>query len=336
MYLQLLQVLIVMIIRNSHIFYHFLEKILPTPATNVSGAVVTIETDTVSGASPYIFNVSLRSVFGMNGMHADGSKADGFRSMVVAQFTGVSLQKDDRAFTKYNKTSRQYDSIEISKVTGGQLAVESSATTNATKYHLDSGAIYREGWQSTHVKISNNAILQIVSVFAIGFAKHFQAKSGGDASITNSNSNFGQLALVSDGFRKDAFQKDDTGFITHIISPQHIDTTEENIEWVQLETGTDVKVSTASTVYLKGYDSFDVKPPGINQGFRIGARQGDVLYFETGGGTYSANIVMTDGAAGSLTVGPPTATTISSVKEYAATVQTPSDGNTKILVQVIN
>ena len=35
---------------------------------------VTIETDTVSGASPYIFNCSLRSVFGMNGMHADGVK----------------------------------------------------------------------------------------------------------------------------------------------------------------------------------------------------------------------------------------------------------------------
>ena len=31
-------------------------------------ASVTIETDTVSGASPYIFNISLRSVFGMQGM----------------------------------------------------------------------------------------------------------------------------------------------------------------------------------------------------------------------------------------------------------------------------
>ena len=35
--------------------------------------LVTIETDTVSGASPYIFNISMRSVWGMNGMHADGS-----------------------------------------------------------------------------------------------------------------------------------------------------------------------------------------------------------------------------------------------------------------------
>ena len=67
---------------------------LPDPA----GATLTLSIDTVSSASPYIFNVSLRSVFGMCGMLADGSKVDGFKSMVVAQFTGIGLQKDDRAF----------------------------------------------------------------------------------------------------------------------------------------------------------------------------------------------------------------------------------------------
>ena len=36
---------------------------------NASSAEVVIETDTVSGASPYIFNVSMRSVFGMQGIH---------------------------------------------------------------------------------------------------------------------------------------------------------------------------------------------------------------------------------------------------------------------------
>ena len=45
-----------------------------------------------------MFNLSLRSVFGMNGLHADGQKATGFKSMVVAQFTGIGLQKDDNAF----------------------------------------------------------------------------------------------------------------------------------------------------------------------------------------------------------------------------------------------
>ena len=63
-------------------------------------------------------------------------------------------------------------------------------------------------------RISNDAIMQIVSVFAIGFNKHFVCESGGDASITNSNSNFGQLSLVSDGFKKEAFDKDNKAFIT--------------------------------------------------------------------------------------------------------------------------
>ena len=38
----------------------------------------------------------------MCGVHADGDKATGFRSMVIAQFTGIGLQKDDNAFVIYN------------------------------------------------------------------------------------------------------------------------------------------------------------------------------------------------------------------------------------------
>ena len=39
----------------------------------------------------------------MCGMHADGSTATGFKSMVVAQFTGIGLQKDEKAFVLYNE-----------------------------------------------------------------------------------------------------------------------------------------------------------------------------------------------------------------------------------------
>jgi hypothetical protein len=245
----------------------------------VDSALVTIETDTVSGASPYIFNISLRSVWGMQGMHADGSKASGFRSMVVAQFTGVSLQKDDRAFVKYNVSSRAYESLSEETTKGGKLALESSSTNTAQVYHLDSEAIYRNNWQTTHVKITNDAILQVVSVFAIGYTKHFEARSGGDASITNSNSNFGQLALVADGFRKDAFKKDDNAFITHIIAPKAITTAEEDVEWVQLST---TKDSNTNRLYLFGYDSENIKPPSLTQGFRVGAKNNDKLYVNNG------------------------------------------------------
>ena len=59
----------------------------------VPGATLNISVDTVTSASPYIFNISLRSVFGMCGLDADGSKSNGFKSMVVAQFTGIGLQR---------------------------------------------------------------------------------------------------------------------------------------------------------------------------------------------------------------------------------------------------
>jgi len=143
----------------------FVRANLPA-SPSASSATVTIETDTVSGASPYIFNISLRSVWGIQGMHADGSKASGFRSMVTAQFTAVSLQKDDRAFVKYNPTSRLYEGINVTKVTGASLSNGSSSTNSSTVYHSDSEAIYRRGWETSHIKMSNDSVVQIVSVFA--------------------------------------------------------------------------------------------------------------------------------------------------------------------------
>ena len=77
---------------------------LPT-AQEIQNSSIVVESDTVGSASPYIFNVSLRSVFGMNGLDCDGDKATGFKSMVCAQFTGISIQKDDNAFILYNPST---------------------------------------------------------------------------------------------------------------------------------------------------------------------------------------------------------------------------------------
>jgi len=176
-----------------------------TPSGNAVGSNITVKTeiDTVDSASPYAFNLSLRSVWGMNGMHADGSKATGFKSMVVAQFTGLSLQKDDRAFVRYNASTGNYD-----------------AAVAGDGAHLDGFAEYRKGWGHEHIKCSNDSFIQAVSVFAVGYATHFTALSGGDMSITNSNSNFGNTALRSAGFKAKSFSKDKAAEITHIIPPK--------------------------------------------------------------------------------------------------------------------
>ena len=170
----------------------------PSGNPTAGSATVKVEIDNVDSSSPYIFNISLRSTWGMQGMHADGSKATGFKSMVVAQFTGVSLQKDDNAFIKWD----------------GSAYIAGS--------HVDGDSIYKSQYRNFHVKASNDSVIQAVSVFAVGFADHFVAESGGDQSITNSNSNFGSCALRAKGFKTGSFTQDKAGTVTHIIPPQRL------------------------------------------------------------------------------------------------------------------
>ena len=149
----------------------------------------------------------MRSVYGMCGMHADGSKSSGFKSMVVAQFTGIGLQKDENAFVKYNSNVGAYEDSTIS----GNEALS-----------VDSRAVYKPAYSNFHIKVSNKSYIQAVSCFAVGFAEHFVTDTGGDMSLTGSNSNFGAKSLVSSGFRDTSFDQDDLGFITHVIPPKEV------------------------------------------------------------------------------------------------------------------
>ena len=198
----------------------------------------------------------------MCGMFADGDKATGFKSMVVAQFTGIGLQKDDNAFVKYDQTSGTYK--------------DSTYAGNAN-IHSDSLAIYKPAYSNYHIKCTNNAVLQIVSVFAIGYAEHFVAESGGDQSITNSNSNFGAKSLIAHGFRRDAFSRDDVGYITHIIPPKEIVDSTTNIEYTSIDITTTVGVASTNRLYLYNEKNIDVAPSNVIEGYRIGAKVGDTL-----------------------------------------------------------
>jgi hypothetical protein len=227
----------------------------PTGNAVGSNILVKVEIDTVDSSSPYVFNLSLRSVWGMNGMHADGGKTTGFKSMVVAQFTGLSLQKDDRAFVRYNTSTGSYDE-------GGQGA------------HLDGACRYKKGWRHVHIKASNDAFIQVVSVFAVGYGDHFFADSGADMSITNSNSNFGNTALRCKGFKAAAFTKDKFGTLTHIIPPKSLsDVPEVSVNWVNVDIQRTKVVANSQRLYLYGYTNPDAAPPKKVQGYTVGARQ---------------------------------------------------------------
>ena len=70
----------------------------------------------------------------MNGLHADGSRATGFKSMVLAQYTGIALQKDDRAFEGSNLSSG------ITQTNG-----------DGNNYHVDPNSVYRDDWRHYHI-----------------------------------------------------------------------------------------------------------------------------------------------------------------------------------------
>jgi hypothetical protein len=268
-------------------FTYQIQDIPANPIPTITGGTVELAVDTVTSASPYIFNISLRSVFGMCGMHADGSKASGFKSMVVAQFTGIGLQKDNRAFVKYDNGSY------VSYLDGEKTL------------YKDSSAIFNPSYRNFHVKASNNAVIQVVSVFAIGFADHFVTESGGDLSITNSNSNFGARALRSTGFRNYAFSQDDVGYITHIIPPREIDSLTNTIEFSSIDVSKTISVGISSHLYLYGETNPDSPPTTVIDGYRIGAKKDDKLFLLISDGNttseYNARVAMPSGEKGNLT-----------------------------------
>jgi hypothetical protein len=253
------------------------------PLPGVTGSTLSLSVDTVTSASPYIFNISVRSVYGMCGLLADGDKATGFKSMVVAQYTGIGLQKDENAFVRYDSGTGKY--------------VDSTKLSNL---NTNSRSRFKPEYENFHIKATNDSFLQLVSVFAIGYAQHFATENGGDIALNNSNSNFGAKALEATGFKREAFTADDYGYITHIIPPKEIESTEISVEFGAIDVGVTTSKSagagTTTRLYLYNETNQNVPPKVLIDGYHIGAKQNDELNIQSfvGGAltSYSSRIVM--------------------------------------------
>jgi len=270
------------VLSDTQITYN-VQNVPTNPLPGVTGSTLDLVVDTVTSASPYIFNISLRSVYGMCGLLADGDKATGFKSMVVAQYTGIGLQKDDNAFVKYDTGSGDY-----------------KYSNTVSNLNTNSRSRFRPEYENFHIKATNDAFLQLVSVFAIGYAQHFVTENGGDIALNNSNSNFGAKALVSSGFRREAFNQDDHGYITHIIPPKEIELEQISVEFSAIDVGITTLRSagagTTSSLYLYNETNENIPPKVVIDGYHIGAKQNEQLIvqvYQNGGiSTYSSRIVM--------------------------------------------
>lgn len=180
--------------------------------------------DTTSSASPYIFNCSVRSNYGLGGAFMDGSKVGGLKSCVIANFTGVSLQKDMRNWETYS---------------GGTWTAftnnDAAAYTSYISADPDSVRMRPERL-SRHVSAINDAVIQEVSVFAIGQGIHHFTDLGGEVTITNSNSNFGGVAALSKGYKSSAFPIDENWIVSGIKVPLDLQEKTGNVRKIYLGT----------------------------------------------------------------------------------------------------
>ncbi len=236
--------------------------------------------DTTGSASPYVYNTSLRSEWGFSGMFADGNEAAGFKSMVVAQYTGVSLQRDLRAWQKYVAGSwvpfTDYNDL---------------ITTDPDDVRP------KPEWRSFHVRTSNGAIIQEVSVFAIGQAIHHLAESGSQITITNSNSNFGGCSALADGFQLEAAPGDTPWSVERIrraINPLEKTSNIKQIFLGQLE---DSQANSSTTLDLTVELSPSVEDPNqpellVRDGYSL--KENDYVWVENPAGPdYRAQLAAT-------------------------------------------
>lgn len=184
----------------------------------VAGETPTAAWDTTASASPYIFNCSIRSDYGMCGAFMDGSKVSGLKSMVCANFTGVSLQKDMSCWQRYSD----------GQWTTTTYAQYISTSPNDVRMNPDR--------LSRHITAINDAFIQEVSVFAIGHGIHHFTDMGGEITVTNSNSSFGGCASYSRGYKSYPFPQDRNWTVSKIKVPLDISAKTGNVRRIYLGT----------------------------------------------------------------------------------------------------
>ena len=189
------------------------EHVVVGPQPTVPTQVV----DTTASASPYIYNCSIRSQLGLCGIDYDGEKVGGFRSLVTAQFTGVSLQNDQNAYEIY-----------IEAVDGWREPKNFQEVIDTDPNNVR----MKPEWGHFHIRATNRAVIQEVSVFCIGQNVHHWTRSGGEITVTNSNSNFGHVAALSEGYNPKVQPQDSNWEPKGISRARDPFEKSQSVEWI--------------------------------------------------------------------------------------------------------
>jgi hypothetical protein len=237
----------------------------------VAGELPNSDWDTTASASPYIFNCSIRSDYGLGGAFWDGDKVSGLKSMVCANFTGVSLQKDMRCWQIYE--NRNWVNLDN--------------TPSDYQRYIDAppdNVRMNPGRLSRHISAVNDAFIQEVSVFAIGQAIHHFTDRGGEITVTNSNSSFGGCAAVSRGYKSFAFPQDKNWSIGRIRVPLNVGEKVGNVRRIQLGVVSEINANRIILSIPLAADETDEGTPAILARDQYTFRPGTKIWIENPSG----------------------------------------------------
>lgn len=223
--------------------------------------------DTTRGASPYIFNWSVRSDYGMGGAFWDGAKISGLRSMVCANFTGTNQQKDMRCWQVYS---------------GGSW-VTLANTPEGYQQYIDAAPddVRRNpARQTRHISAINNAYIQKVSIFGIGQSEVTMVDSGGEITDNGGNSTFGGSAALAKGYKGFAFGKDRNWAISRVRVPLNLSEKTSNIRRIELGFVAAISGSTITLTSGLAIDSGTASNPAVLQSLGYSLAAGTRIWIE--------------------------------------------------------
>jgi hypothetical protein len=177
--------------------------------------------NTVDSASPYPFQVSVRSKWGMGSVFWDGAKMAGLKSMVRANFTNTNQQRDLRCFQVYEN---------------GEWVTLANDSNSRAKYYAANpdNRRYHPARLSYGLLAVRDAYLQDVSIFGIGLARRTRVDSGADVTDSTGNTTFGGLSGEAIGYKSFAFEKDKNWAVSRIQVPLNISEKLSSISRIQL------------------------------------------------------------------------------------------------------
>jgi hypothetical protein len=237
--------------------------------------------DTTTGASPYIFNWSTRSEYGMGGAFWDGAKIAGLKSMVCANFTGTQQQKDMRCWQVYESGAW----VTLPNTPEGYQQYIDTAPDNLRR---------NPARQSRHISAINDAYIQKVSIFGIGQSEVTMVDSGGEITDNGGNSTFGGSSALAKGYKGFAFGKDRNWAVNRLKVPLNLSEKTSNIRRIELGVVSAISGSAITLTSGLAFDSNSPATPSILRSLGYSFASGTRIWIDNPAGddwraTLSAN-----------------------------------------------